>query len=194
MVKSLVAAAVVLLSACGTPAPPRDFSSPATSSTSGTESTPRVVLDIVVSPDAPPPRTAFNESGHGPAALTEVVVSSRVAAFEALPGFVDGQYNRFSGDGGALLLLALQFNTQQHAAEALDLYIGELGAEDGYGLPTRAVALGDDGVCGEGAVPTPLGEEAICIWRNGNLVLAAGGELADDGVRAAAHAMDARAR
>lgn len=89
--------------------------------------------------------------------------------------------------------LALLFDADKHAEEAFYLFHLELVSDDDYGLAGTPATLGDGGVWGEGPVPTPLGEETICIWRNGTLLLAAGGALADDGIHAAAEAMDARA-
>jgi hypothetical protein len=197
-------AVVVLLTACGAPSQTSSStatlqeSSPTTtalpSSPTANAEASRLVGDIVVSPDTPPPGTEFNGTGDGQTALMAVVLSGRRQEFQELPGFVDGRFNTFSDGGGALLSLALLFDTDEHAEEAFDLFHLELVSDDGYGLAETPAALGDEGVCGEGPVPTPLGEETICIWRNGPLLLAAGGALADDGVHAAAAAMDARVR
>lgn len=159
-----LAAVVVLLTACGapaqssTPSASLQASSPTTpavpsSPTANTEAS-RLVGDIVVSPDTPPPGTEFNGTGDGQTAL---------------------------------------FDTDEHAEAAFDLFHLELVSDDGYALAGSPATLGDEGVCGEGPVPTPLGEETICIWRNGTLLLAAGGALAGDGIHATAQAMDARA-
>ena len=197
-----LAAAVVLLSACGAPAQTSSLtaslqaSSPTTaavpSSPTANAEASRLVGDIVVSAEMPPPGTEFNGTGDGQTALMAVVLSGRRQEFQELQGFVDGRFNTFSDGGGALLSLALLFDTEEHAEEAFDLFQLELVSDDGYGLVGTLAALGDEGVCGEGPVPTPLGEETICVWRNGALLLAAGGALADDGIHAAAEAMDAR--
>ena len=197
-----IAAAVVLLTACGAPAQTffptatPQTSSPATTAPSSSPTANaealRLVGDIVVSPDSPPPGTEFNGTGDGQTALMAVVISGRRQEFQELPGFVDGRFNTFSDGGGALLSLALLFDTDEHAEEAFDLFHLELVSDDGYGLAGTPATLGDEGACGEGPVPTPLGEETICIWRNGPLLLAAGGALPDEGIFAAAEAMDAR--
>lgn len=41
-----------------------------------------------------------------------------------------------------------------------------------YRQPDRPARIGDEGVCDTGTVPTPLGEETICLWRRGMTVLA----------------------
>jgi len=190
----LVAVLVVLLAACAEPAlSPNPTRSPTPSATATIPS--RDFTDIVVAPEAAPPGTTYNGTGQGRPVLTEVVVSGRDAQFLALPGFVDGRYNTFSGEGGALLSLALRFDTVQHSEQAFDLFLEEFGSADGYGLDSDAPAgLGDEGTCAEGPVPTPLGEEAICLWRNGTLVLIAGGAMDADDMHAIAEGMDARAR
>jgi hypothetical protein len=49
-------------------------------------------------------------------------------------------------------------------------------------------------VCDTGPVPTPLGNETICLWRTGTALMAAGGMLgAPDQLFAIAADMDARA-
>lgn len=155
----------------------------------------RVATDIVVAEDDAPPETAFNGSGEGRLALTVVVVSGRAEEFLALPGMLDGHYRTFSGDGGALLSLALVFDTVDHARRAYALFLKEFESEDGYGLSTDApTAWGDEGVCDTGPVPTTLGNETICVWRSGSVLMAAGGALgAPDRLFAIAADMNARA-
>ena len=178
----------VVLAACGattgSDAPPAD--SP--------DSTAGPMLnagDIVLSAKQPPSGTEFNSSVEGHDSRTAIVITDRTAEFLGLPGFVDGQVRQFSGDGGAVLSMALVFDTVEHAEDAFDLYLDELESEDGYALPSEPAGLGDEGVCATGQVPTTLGEETICLWRNGVRVLAAGG--AHEELLTVAEGMDARA-
>jgi hypothetical protein len=133
-----------------------------------------------------------DSTGDGRAALTEVVISGRGPEFQSLPGFRDGRYTTFSGTGGALLSLALSFDTPQDAERAFDLYIDELQSDEGYGFGEGPEAdLGDEGTCDEGENPALDGlEESICVWRNGSLVLMAGGPIDPPVLRALVETMD----
>jgi len=189
---------VLVLAGCATSSPTAMRSeAPATPSPTPEPSIAahRVAAEIVVAEDDAPPETLFNGSGEGRLALTVVVLSGRGEEFVALPGVLDGQYRTFSGDGGALLSLALVFDTVDHARGAYALFLKEFESEDGYGLTTDApTAWGDEGVCDTGPVPTPLGNETICLWRTGTALMAAGGMLgAPDQLFAIAADMDARA-
>lgn len=151
--------------------------------------------DIVLAEDEAPPGTTFNGSGDGPSALTVVVVSGRTNQFLALPGLVEGQYRTFSGDGGALLSLALVFDGTERAQGAFALFLDEFESDEGYGLKSGAAPdWGDEGACDTGSVPTPLGEETICVWRTGTVMMAVGGALDAGQLFAIARAMDERAR
>ena len=150
--------------------------------------------DIVLAADAPPAGMSFNGTGDGEAALTEVVISGRDAEFEALPGFVDGHFRTFSGESGALLSLALAFDDASDAGSALTLFLEELESEEGYGLDGgQATDWGDEGVCASGPVPTPIGEETICVWRTGSVVMALGGSMDLEEFEDIAGQMDDRA-
>ena len=133
---------------------------------------------VVLAADAAPPGMSFNGTGEGESALTEVVISGRDAEFQALAGFADGHFRTFSGDSGAVLSLALVFDDASDAGTALSLFLDELESEDGYGLDGGAATdWGDEGVCASGPVPTPLGDETICVWRSGPVVMALGGAM-----------------
>ena len=150
--------------------------------------------DIVLAADAAPPGMTFNGTGEGEAALTVAVISGREADFRALPGFVGGHYRTFSGDGGAILSLALVFDDAADAGTAFDLFLDELTSDAGYGLDdTQAADWGDEGVCASGPVPTPIGEETICLWRGGSVVMALGGGTDVEGLSGIADGMDRRA-
>lgn len=134
--------------------------------------------DIVPAADAAPAGMSFNGTGEGDAALTEVVISGREAEFRALAGFTDGHFRTFSGESGALLSLALVFDDASDAGTALSLFLDELESDEGYGLDGgEAADWGDEGVCATGPVPTPIGEETICVWRTGSVVMALGGAM-----------------
>jgi hypothetical protein len=88
----------------------------------------------------------------------------------------------------------LLFDTVDNAEHAFDLYLDELLSDEGYGVGSGTEAgLGDQGICAEFDNPELLMHETACIWRNGNLVLAAGGSLAPDDIHTIAEGMDARA-
>jgi hypothetical protein len=150
--------------------------------------------EIALSEEDAPPGTVFNGSGEGPDARTVVVLSGRSDDFLALPGYVEGQYRTLSGDGGAVLVLALVFDTPEHADGAFAAYLVELTSDDGYGLDSgTSTAWGDEGTCATGPVPTPLGEETICLWRTGSVVMAVGGAMEQDRLFTIAKDMDERA-
>lgn len=113
----------------------------------------------------------------GRAVLTYKVISGREATFLALEGFVEGRYTESSGDSGLLLSLALAFDTVEHAEAAFDLYIDELLSDAGYGWGSETPpGFGDAGTCAEGPNPALGGiHENACVWRNGTLVMIAGG-------------------
>lgn len=150
--------------------------------------------EIVLAADDAPPGMAFNWTSEGDAALTEVVISGRHEEFLALAGFVDGHVRRFSGDAGALLSLALVFEDASHAKEAFRLFLDELESEDGYGLANGVAAdWGDEGTCATGPVPVPIGEETICVWRNGRVFMALGAAMDPDRFEDIGAGMDRRA-
>lgn len=150
--------------------------------------------DIVLAADAAPPGMSFNGTGEGESALTEVVISGRDAEFRALAGFADGHFRTFSGDSGAVLSLALVFDDASDAGTALSLFLDELESEEGYGLDGGAAAdWGDEGVCASGPVPTPIGDETICVWRSGPVVMALGGAMDPEQYADIGAGMDRRA-
>lgn len=150
--------------------------------------------EIVLAANAAPPGMAFNGTGEGHDALTVVVLSGRQAEFLALPGFAVGHYRTFSGDAGAVLSLALVFDDAEDAATAYDLYLDELQSGEGYGLDdAQAADWGDEGVCASGPVPTPIGEETICLWQADSVVMALGGAMDPDQFEDIAAGMDRRA-
>ena len=150
--------------------------------------------EVVLAADEAPPGLTFNGTGDGEAALTVVVLSGRQAEFEALPGFADGHYRTFSGDAGAVLSLALVFDDAGNAGTAFDLFLDELQSDDGYGLDdAQAADWGDEGVCASGPVPTPIGEETICVWQAGSVVMALGGAMDPNQFEEIAAGMDRRA-
>ena len=133
---------------------------------------------IVIGQSDPPEGMSHDTTVEGADALTQVVISGRDAEFLALPGFRDGRSNSFSGESGALLSIALAFDTPDDAAGALDLFLDELQSDDGYGFGAASgdAGLGDEGTCQEGANPALDDlQESICIWRHGDAVLIVGG-------------------
>ena len=150
--------------------------------------------EIALAADAAPPGMAFNGTYEGTEALTEVVISGRDAEFLRLTGFVDGHVRTFSGDGGALLSLALVFDDPTHATTAFRLFLDELESDDGYGLDVgQATDWGDQGTCASGPTPTPLGAETICVWRSGQVVMALGGAMDPEQFEDIGAGMDRRA-
>jgi hypothetical protein len=150
--------------------------------------------EIALAADAAPPGMSFDGTGEGESALTEVVASGRDAEFRALAGLVDGHFRTFSGESGAVLSLALVFDDASDADAALSLYLDELESEDGYGLDGgEAADWGDEGVCASGPVATPIGEETICVWRTGPVVMALGGSMDLEQFEDIAAGMDVRA-
>ena len=150
--------------------------------------------EIALAADAAPPGMSFNGTGEEESALTAVVISGRDAEFRALGGFADGHFRTFSGESGALLSLALVFDDASDAGTALTLFLDELESDDGYGLDGgEATDWGDEGVCATGPVPTPLGEETICVWRTGPVVMALGGAMDLEQFEDVAAGMDGRA-
>lgn len=150
--------------------------------------------DIVLAADAAPAGMSFNGTGEEESALTSVVISGRDAEFRALAGFVDGHFRTFSGESGALLSLALVFDDPGDAGSALTLYLDELESDEGYGLDGgEATDWGDEGVCASGPVPTPIGEETICVWRTDSVVMALGGAMDLEAFQDVAAGMDDRA-
>jgi len=197
----LVVALGVLVSACGqgassaTPtASPSPVSAPPTPEPTPM---PRAVdlVAIVVAKGAPPSGLVHDNTVEGPTALVRLVVSRRASQFSALDGFTAGRYSEFSGERGVLLSLGLLFDTVDNAERAFDLYLDELLSDEGYGAGSGIEAgLGGEGTCAEFDNPALGGlHENACIWRNGNLVLAAGGTLAPEEIHSIAEGMDASA-
>jgi hypothetical protein len=188
-----IAVGVILLAACSSPEPtPRPTE---LASSSPTATVAAADLDeIVVSPKTRPFGLGHDNTEEGPPVLTRVVISGRDGDFLGLEGFTAGRSTSFSGDTGALLSLGLAFATVENAEAAFDLYVDELQSEEGYGFGNGdPVALGDEGVCDEGDNPALDGlRETICIWRNGSLVLIAGGTFAPGAIHDVAEEMDAR--
>ena len=150
--------------------------------------------EIALAADAAPTGMNFNGTGEEESALTAVVISGRDAEFRALAGFVDGHFRTFSGESGALLSLALAFEDETDAGAALTLFLDELESDDGYGLDGgESPDWGDEGVCATGPVPTPIGEETICVWRSGSVVMALGGAMDLEEFEDIATGMDDRA-
>lgn len=152
------------------------------------------LASLVVSPDAPPLGMQHDASGAGRDALTMLIISGREAEFAALDGFVDARWTTFSGDAGALLSLAMAFDDGPTGDLAYHQFAKELRAEEGYGFgDMEPTELGFESRCGTGANPALGGlVETICIWREGPLILIAGGPLPPDALKAIAAEMDAR--
>jgi hypothetical protein len=153
------------------------------------------LTEIVISPSGAPAGMGHDSTAEGTPVLTHVVISGRAPEFFALDGFRDARATTFSGEGGALLSLALLFDTPPNAEMALDLFLDELQSEAGYGFGSgRDAELGDEGTCDEGANPALDGlQESICLWRNGRLVLIAGGPIDPGPLWQIAKAMDGAA-
>jgi hypothetical protein len=152
------------------------------------------LASIIVSPEAPPPGMHHDETGLGRDALTMLIISGREAEFAALNGFVDARWTTFSGDAGALLSLAMAFEEGIVGDVTYHEFVNELRSEEGYGFgDVERVALGFEGICDTGANPAHDGlVETICIWREANLILIAGGPMPPAALKAIAADMDAR--
>lgn len=153
---------------------------------------------IVLAPDAAPAGVHNDTVVEGTPVLTRVVISGRDLEFLGLTGFAAGRYSQFSGEGGLLLSLGLLFDTDTDAERAFDLYLDELRSDEGYGAGAGAggvgAGLGQEGTCAEFDNPALDGlHENACLWRQGTLVLLAGGTLERDVIRSIADGMDARA-
>ena len=150
---------------------------------------------IVFGPEEAPAGMALDDTITGPETLTLVVISGQDAEFEALDGFVDGRATFFSGEGGALLTLALAFDDTLAADVAMHRYQRELKGSDGYGFGLSQPAdFAFEGICDTGANPAHNGlEESICIWRAGGLVLIVGGPQPRSQIEAIAEEINARA-
>jgi hypothetical protein len=172
-------ALTVLLAGCAAESPSEQPSAAATLWPNSTPGSSYDLAEIVISPSDPPAGMSHDETGEGDSVLTSAVISGRAAEFLALPGFHDGRLTRFSGKSGALLSLGLAFETPQNAAVAYDLFLDELQSEVGYGFgPGHDAGLGDEGTCDEGTNRALDGlQESICLWREGALVLIAGGPI-----------------
>ena len=91
--------------------------------------------------------------------------------------------------------LGLLFDSIPHAETAFEMYLDELLSDHGYAAPvTGEGGLGDEGLCAEFDNPALGGlHEDACLWRNGSLILIAGGTLQPDAILRLAQAMDQRA-
>ena len=91
--------------------------------------------------------------------------------------------------------LGLLFDSVAHTATAFELYRDELLSDHGYAATvTVEGGLGDEGLCAEFDNPSLGGiHEDACLWRNGSLVLIAGGTLQPEAILLLAHAVDQRA-
>lgn len=191
-VRIATVALTVLFAGCAAESASEQPSAAASASPTSTPGASSDLAEIVISPTAPPEGMGFDEAVEGRAVLTHVVISGRASEFLALPGFRDGRVTKFSGLSGALLSLGLSFDTPHDAATAFDLFLDELQSKEGYGFgPGPDADLGDEGTCDEGANPGVDGlQESICLWRNGPLVLIAGGPIDPEHLRPIAEAMD----
>lgn len=154
------------------------------------------LASIIVAPEAAPLGMHHDETGAGRDALTMLIISGHEAEFAALDGFVDARWTTFSGDAGALLSLAMAFEGGLTGDVAYHRFGKELHDDDGYGFgEMERTYLGFEGRCGTGANPALDGlVETICIWREGPLILIAGGPLPSEDLKAIAADMDARLR
>jgi hypothetical protein len=149
---------------------------------------------IVLTADDAPPGMAHDEMEVGTDAADSIMITSRADQALELAGFVDGRDSFFSGDG-FLLSWATVFETVEHAEAAFDLYAAEFGDPEAYGFDAApGSGPGDEGMCDQGFVAATGAEESICLWRLGNAVMAAGGAMTPDEIRAIADEMIARAR
>jgi hypothetical protein len=119
-------------------------------------------------------------------------------------GYLGGRYVDFSGPDSAFASWATVFNEPADAAAALQFVQREMTSPDAWRLgPGERVPLGDDGWLYQGETTAFLGQPtgvdphpaAIYLWRDGNLLLAAGGwfDFDPDELGAVAEGMDARA-
>ncbi len=195
----LTAAAII---GCGpTPSPSSrpSTASPALPMSPGPTATAGAAVDlsmIVFGPDDAPAGMIHDDTVTGLETATLVIVSGSDAEFEALDGFLDGRATFFSGDGGALLTLALAFDDSLNADLAAHAYQRELRRDDGYGFGAgERASFALDGICDTGANPAHNGlEESICIWHNGPVVLIVGGPQPMAQIQAIAEEINARVR
>lgn len=150
---------------------------------------------VVYSPDAPPSGMTSDGSRDGQVLGRLPLSTSRSAALQAHPGFVNGRYATFSGSSGFLLSWAAQYASDEDAAGAVAIILDDLQSDDGYGWGIGEPAnLGDEGTCLEGDNPMEGGlHETICVWRNASLVLVVGGDSTETPMHFLAEQMDSRA-
>jgi hypothetical protein len=111
------------------------------------------------------------------------------------PGYVAGRYTEFSHETAGLLSWAILFDTVADAQRSLNLYIGEVESEAGYGLGNRAdLTFGDEG--GFWDDDDPENDVQVILWRSGTLVMAAAtyGDFDAGQLRSIAAEMDESAR
>jgi hypothetical protein len=184
-VKRLVWMILLVASGCATGSP-RDLGPPLS------------VMDIVVSPGTAPEGLTRDSVGSGRDTLAYPLLSDQSRALvmaNAQSRFVEGGYATFSGEAGALLSLAMRFDSAAGAERVVDILVAELESAAGYGLPPGSpIALGDGGLRYEGDVAALGGlHEIIFVWRRGEVVLIAGGPMAAEELENVAESMNERA-
>jgi len=158
---------------------------------------------IVLDPQSPPAGLGLDLLEESPLAVASRPVLAHpgreLPPVLDQPGFVAGRFVQFSGEPGGLLSWAMLFDTIDNATRSYELYLGEFTSPEAYGFEALPASLGDIGVCDEGdfVLDVETGfllHETICLWREANAVLAAGGYIEDSQVRAVAAGMDERAQ
>jgi hypothetical protein len=125
------------------------------------------------------------------------------AARDELTGYTAGRITYFTGPDAAFISWATVYETAEQSDSALDLYLFEQAAPEGWDVgPATTVDLGDEGylltgetrvLVGEPGDPVPM---QIYLWRRSNVVLAVAGWFDYDALQLAdvARGMDDRAR
>lgn len=153
---------------------------------------------IVLPADDRPARMQHDSTYDDERVLLRPIISvTGTDAIEYLeqPGYIAGRYTEFSHETAGLLSWAILFDTVGDAQRSLDLYIGEVESEAGYGLGNRAdLPFGDDG--GFWDDDDPENDVQVVLWRSGTLVMAAAtyGDFDAGELRSVAGQMDERAR
>ena len=125
------------------------------------------------------------------------------AARDELSGYTTGRITYFTGPDAVFISWATLYETAEQSDSALDLYLFEQAAPEGWDVgPATTVELGDEGYLLTGETRVLMGEPGdpvpmqIYLWRRSNVVLAVAGWFDYDPLQLAdvARGMDDRAR
>ena len=166
------------------------------------------LTEIVVWEDTMPRDWTLDNLASNPFDVMTIPVRSmsatEFAEREELGGYIGGRYTAFSGEDAVFISWAILFESAPQADAALDAYLYELEAPDGWGAgPAAPAEVGDVGylLTGETRVLQPPGPHEpvpmhIYLWRRSNALMAIGGWFQYDAEQLSglARGMDQRAR